>query len=75
LTQVFFVAATERSRKMENADKLLRMKQVLEVIPVAKSTIWQWVKEDRFPKPIKLGGKTTVWKMSEIQRFVETVGV
>lgn len=60
---------------MENADKLLRMKQVLEVIPVAKSTIWQWVKEDRFPKPIKLGGKTTVWKMSEIQRFVETVGV
>lgn len=60
---------------MENADKLLRVKQVLEVIPVAKSTIWQWVKEDRFPKPIKLGGKTTVWKMSEIQRFVETVGV
>jgi prophage regulatory protein len=25
---------------------------------VSRSTIWRWVRDDQFPKPIKLGGST-----------------
>jgi prophage regulatory protein len=35
-------------------------------IPVSKSTWWQDVKDGRFPKPVKLGVKTTAWRVEDI---------
>lgn len=40
-------------------------------IPVSKSTWWQGVKEGRFPKPQKLGPRTTVWKAEDIRALFE----
>jgi len=54
-----------------DAEKYLRIKQVLESVPVSKSTIWQWVKDGKFPAPIKLGPATTCWKLSDVRRFLE----
>ena len=36
-------------------------------IPVSKSTWWQGVRDGRFPKPQKLGPRTTVWKAEDIR--------
>lgn len=36
-------------------------------IPVSKSTWWQGVKDGRFPKPHKLGPRTTVWRVEDIR--------
>ena len=41
-------------------------------IPVSKSTWWQGVKDGRFPKPQKLGPRTTVWKVEDIRALYET---
>ena len=40
-------------------------------IPVSKSTWWQGVKEGRFPKPQKLGPRTTVWTAESILALFE----
>lgn len=40
-------------------------------IPVSKSTWWQGVKDGRFPKPHKLGPRTTVWKAEDIRALFE----
>lgn len=40
-------------------------------IPVSKSTWWQGVKDGRFPKPQKLGLRTTVWKVEDIRALFE----
>jgi len=48
----------------------LRLKQVLQIIPVGKSTWWAGVKSGRFPQPTKLGPKTTVWSASSIREFI-----
>ncbi|MEH6836042.1 helix-turn-helix transcriptional regulator [Falsihalocynthiibacter arcticus] len=40
-------------------------------IPVSKSTWWQGVKDGRFPKPQKLGPRTTVWKAEDIRKLFE----
>ena len=40
-------------------------------IPVSKSTWWQGVKDGRFPKPQKLGPRTTVWKAQDIRSLFE----
>jgi prophage regulatory protein len=40
-------------------------------IPVGRSTWWQGVKTGRFPRPIKLGPRTTAWKVEDIRNLIE----
>ena len=41
------------------------------LIPVSKSTWWQGVKEGLYPTPIKLGKRTTAWKVEDIRDLME----
>ncbi|MBC8017873.1 MAG: AlpA family phage regulatory protein [Verrucomicrobia bacterium] len=41
------------------------------LIPISKSTLWAWVKSGQFPRPLKLGPRVTVWKVSEIRALIE----
>jgi prophage regulatory protein len=43
-------------------------------IPVSRSTWWAGVKSGRFPQPLKLGPRITVWRVEEIRALIE-VGV
>lgn len=54
---------------LEN-ESLLRLPQVLKIIPISKSAWWQGCQDGRYPKPIKLGPRTTVWKASDISAFM-----
>lgn len=40
------------------------------LIPVSKSTWWLGVKTGRFPRPVKLGPKTTAWRVEEIRELI-----
>lgn len=44
------------------------------VIPVGKSTWWKGVKDGRFPKPVKLGPRTTAWRVEDIRALIESMG-
>jgi prophage regulatory protein len=44
------------------------------IIPVGKSTWWQGVKDGRFPKPVKLGPRTTAWRVEDIRALIENMG-
>jgi predicted DNA-binding transcriptional regulator AlpA len=52
----------------------LRLPQVLQLIPVCKSTWWAGVKSGRFPKSVKLGPRTTVWRVEDIRQFLADGG-
>lgn len=52
-------------------EKFLRLRQVLEVVPVSKSTWWAWVASGKAPKPVKLGPATTAWRLSEVQAWAQ----
>jgi prophage regulatory protein len=39
-------------------------------IPVGRSTWWAGVKEGRFPKPVKLGPRTTAWRVEDILALI-----
>lgn len=49
----------------------VRLASVLALIPVAKSSWWQGVKDGRYPKPLKLGPRTTVWRVEDIRDLIE----
>ena len=40
-------------------------------IPVSKSTWWDGVKSGRFPKPVKLGPRTTAWRVEDIRKLIK----
>jgi len=52
----------------------LRLDQVLLFIPVARSTWWQGVRDGRYPASVKLGPRTTAWKVEDIRSFIEGAG-
>ena len=47
-----------------------RLAQVLAVIPVSKSTWWAGCKSGKFPAPIKLGPRTTAWRVEDIRALI-----
>lgn len=49
----------------------LRLPEVLKLIPIGKSTWWQGAKEGKFPKPVKLGERTTAWRVEDIKSLIE----
>ena len=51
--------------------RLLRLKEVLKIVPVSKSTWWAGVKSGRFPAPVKLGPRVTAWRSDAIIPIVE----
>jgi prophage regulatory protein len=40
-------------------------------IPVSKSTWWAGIKDGRFPRPVKLGARITVWRVEDIRALIE----
>ena len=45
------------------------------IIGVSDKTIWQWVKRGEFPAPIRLGGNVTVWRLSDVQAWMQSKGL
>jgi prophage regulatory protein len=56
------------------ATGFLRLRSIISPrgpIPVGKSTWWAGVKTGRFPKPVKLGPRTTAWRVEDIRDLIE----
>lgn len=49
----------------------VRLPIILEIFPIGKSTWWQGVKDGKFPKPVKLGLRTTAWKVEDIKELID----
>jgi predicted DNA-binding transcriptional regulator AlpA len=48
----------------------VRLPTILALIPISKSSWWAGIKEGRFPSPIKLGPRTTVWRVEDIRTLI-----
>lgn len=52
-------------------DRLLRLREVLQIIPVSRSSWYEGVKAGRYPAPVRLGPRTTAWRESDIRALME----
>lgn len=55
------------------AGGFLRLPQVLQIFPVSKSTWFAGISSGRFPKSVKLGPRTTAWRVEDIQTLIAEV--
>lgn len=51
----------------------VRLSQIMEVIPLGKTSWWAGVKSGRFPKPIKLSERCTAWKAEDIRDLIKHI--
>lgn len=52
--------------------RLLRKREVSELLGVSDWTLGQWVRRNKFPKPIFISqGSPARWRLTEIQRWID----
>lgn len=51
---------------------LLRLPQVLTIIPISRSAWWQGIRSGKYPAPLKLGPRTSAWRLSDIRALLAT---
>lgn len=44
------------------------------IVPVGKSSWWAGCLSGKYPKPIKLGPRVTVWRVEDIRALIENAG-
>lgn len=49
----------------------LRLPEILQLIPVSRSTWLAGVKTGRYPKSVKLGARVTAWKVEDIRALIQ----
>ena len=57
--------------KPAHTDRLVRLNEVLELLPISKSTWWEGVRTHKYPQPVKLGRRLTCWRLADILALVE----
>lgn len=50
----------------------LRVSTLAPRLGISKNTIWRLVREGRFPKPVKLSEKVTVWKAADVLAWLDS---
>ena len=50
----------------------IRLQTVLHHIPIGKSSWWAGIAKGRYPRPYKIGPRTTVWKVEDIRGFINS---
>lgn len=50
--------------------RLIRLKEVQHRVGLGRSTIYRWMAEDKFPKPVQLGGYAVAWAEAAIDEWI-----
>jgi prophage regulatory protein len=58
-------------KKPSATGRLLRLSEVLQRLPVSKSTWWEGVRTGKYPQPVKLGERITCWRLEDILQLAE----
>ena len=50
--------------------RLIRLPEVMDRIPLSRTSIYNRINDGTFPKPIKLGSKSVAWLESSIDEWI-----
>ena len=55
-----------------NNRRLLRLPQVLLLVGVSRSTLYEMVRQKQFPPPVRIGVRAVAWRAHEVYSWVES---
>lgn len=67
-------AKNKRQLGMIPEEGFMRLAQVLSVFPVSQGTWYNGIATGIYPAPVKLGTRSTAWKVEDIRALIEKLG-
>ena len=65
----------ERKKNAAGAESVgvltYRAKPLAKSLGIGVSTLWDWVRSGKFPKPLKLGENLTAWRADEVRAWLD----
>ena len=64
---------TKETNKTYNLNPIgmMRAKQVLELVPFGRASLWKFAKNGQFPQPIRVTGGITAWRNADVIAWLE----
>jgi len=53
---------------------LLRIREVLQRLPISRTSLYDGIKVGLYPAPVRIGKRTVAWRESEIDRMIKGFG-
>ena len=57
--------------ELNRPTRLIRLKEVQHRVGLGRSTIYRWMAEGAFPKPISLGGHAVAWLERDVEDWID----
>jgi predicted DNA-binding transcriptional regulator AlpA len=51
----------------------VRLRTILSILPISRSTFYGWVADGRVSKPRKIGARISLWPASEIRELLASI--
>ena len=58
---------------MYQSNELLKLNQVLQLVPVSRSTWLRGIDNGIYPKPVKISSHLNVWRTEDIEHFLQNL--
>lgn len=50
--------------------EVYRIRELTKLLKVSKESIYLWIRKNKFPKPVKLGSRTSVWFKQDVEKWL-----
>lgn len=71
LSMPFLADADRVCSQRPKIERFLRLREVLHRTGLGRSTVYRWMDEGRFPKSVRLGGRSVAWIEHEIDEWLQ----
>lgn len=48
----------------------IRLPAIIKLLGIGKTSFYKGIREGRFPKPVKIGPRTSAWRVSDIRELI-----
>ena len=56
---------------LEPETEVIRRDEVLKLVPISVSGLYQKISDGDFPRPVKIGLRAVAWKKTEVLQYLE----
>ena len=53
-----------------STDRLIPVREAAQLCGISRATIYRWVAENRFPSPVRIGGRAVRWRINEVTDWI-----
>lgn len=68
---VFMSGILVKSNAAHQERRLLRLRSVLEMTGLGRSSLYKMVKEQKFPRPVQIGKRTVAWDSTAVAIWIQ----